>query len=280
MARHGTLTNYTKNRCRCAPCAAVAARYSKAWRTHRILGRPPLMVDAAPIRAHVTDLQERGMSFRAISLAAGYKSRNSLKEALSRETVRRGTRDRILTVRPESDLRENTYVAAHGTRRRLQALAIMGHPSRELATLLGVRDHSGLLDIMRGDTTKVRRATHNKVARLYDTLWNIPGRSLRTRKISEAKGWSSPLAWDDNSIDSPDAVPQGATTWGASKSRRHADLIEDFHDTFHEHRGDARAAAVRLGVSHVGLTKALYRERAAGGVIDFFNGAKHQRKAA
>jgi hypothetical protein len=34
------------------------------------------------------------------------------------------------------------------------------------------------------------------------------GTSWKTRKLAEAEGWAPPLAWDDDTIDDPQAMPQ------------------------------------------------------------------------
>lgn len=266
VIKHGTSSGYTIGECRCDDCTRAQRSYNKRWRLHQHLGRPALSLPVQPVRDHVQSLMDAGMSFNAVSLAAGYKSRNALVSALAREKVQRKTYERIMGVSLESDTRETRFVDATATRRRLQALMVIGHSSRTLAELLGHGDHSGVLDITNG-TPKIRALTELKVAAIYDDLWDKPGPAKRTAGIAKRKGWSPPLAWDDDTIGDPNSTPCG--DWKPSTSNEV--LLEDWHDTFWEHQGDVRAAATRLGVSWAALSRALYRARTAGATLSFYN---------
>lgn len=265
--RHGTTTGYISHKCRCQECREAISRHNKAWRLDRLRGVERL-VDARPVRDHVERLLAGGMSFRAITLAAGYRSRNSLHEALRRDKVLRRTRDRILAVSAESDNRRDRYVDATGSRRRLQALAVLGWSAREIAARLGRLDHQTYLNVQSGRTTVVRQHTVDDIARLYDDLWDKPGPSKRARTIALGKGWVPPLAWDDDAIDDPAATPHGAGYRERARSL-HGETVEDFLDTWDHHHGDCRLAADRLGVSHEALVMQLRRARQAGMDIEF-----------
>lgn len=52
---------------------------------------------------------------------------------------------------------------------------------------------------------------------------------------------------------------------------RSSTVVEDFHDTWDSHHGDARLAAQRLGMTWAALSIALRRARAAGADISFHN---------
>lgn len=275
--RHGTVAGYTIDRCRCAPCTTAATRYSKCWRLHQVSGQPPLLVDVTPVQEHVNALLAEGMSFRAIALAAGYRSRNSLVSALAARRIRRQTAERILAVTAASDTRPARYVDATGSRRRLQALAVMGWPSRDLAARMGARDHSTVLDIQSGKLTTVRQSTVDAVRALFDALWDESGPSTRTRSMAVKRGWQPPLAWDDETMDDPAAGPADAAE--PSMSRRDI-LVEDFRDTWPSHLGDVRAAAMRLGVTHAALSQALARARRDGVEVSFHNVYRGGRTAA
>ena len=190
---HGTLTAYFARGCRCEDCRACARRYNKRLKLdqHRGVSR---LVDAQPARDHVAGLLAAGMSFRAISIAAGWRSRNALDEALKRPRVTRRTLERILGVGLDSDTRHDGYVDATGSRRRLQALAAIGWPSRDLADRLGHRDHSTVLDVQTGRIRTVRRRTAAAIAGVYDSLWDAPGPSQRVRRHAADRGWLVPMA--------------------------------------------------------------------------------------
>lgn len=94
---------------------------------------------------------------------------------------------------------------ATGTRRRLEALRAIGYPTTHLAHLLG-RARSTLITPQQ---THVLTSYHDQVKTLFDTLSMTPGPSNSARIRAIAAGCHPPLAWDENTIDDPDATPQG-----------------------------------------------------------------------
>jgi len=107
------------------------------------------------------------------------------------------------------------HVARHGkirhdaepTRRRIQALCALGWSVSELSRRSGVqREH--LREIAEGDIPAIGPRVRLAVTGLYATLSGStpPANrySTRMRNIAAAKGWPTPLAWDD--IDN-DAEP-------------------------------------------------------------------------
>jgi len=201
--KHGTLTAYAKHGCRCDPCRAAAAKASKAWRRDNYLGVVKL-VDAQPLKDHVAMLMAAGMSLRAISLTAGYTSRNALADSMTRSRVRPATLARILAVNPQRDNRRDAYIDATGSRRRLQALAVNGWSTRSLATRLGHKHPTTVQDIASGKTPTIRLRSMEAIRDLYEQLWDQPGPSQRTAAIAKSKGWLPALAWDDDLIDRPE----------------------------------------------------------------------------
>ncbi len=101
---------------------------------------------------------------------------------------------------------------AAGTRRRLQALAVMGHATAALAARLGVPDRV-VRRVQRGNPASVPAALAEAVAVLYDQLWDVRGTSHHAVvKMAGRRGWVPPLGWDDDDedghgIDDPAAVP-------------------------------------------------------------------------
>lgn len=222
--RHGTWYSYATKKCRCQECRDGARIRSKKNRLDKIRGVEHL-VDAQPLRDHVDLLRASGMSFRAIALACGWSSRNSLADARSRRRVTPETLQRVLAVTPLTDQRGDRYVDGTGSRRRLQALAYLGHPASVIAAELGRMDRKAYLHIQGGRTVQVRARTADDIRRLYDRLWQVPGKSERTRQHARRMGWVPPLAWDDDAIDDPAAQPQ---EWRRSRSRTIS--AEDVHD--------------------------------------------------
>ncbi len=111
-------------------------------------------------------------------------------------------------------LRENrstsAYVSPVGTQRRLWALARIGWSWPALAERLGVTDRWPSL-LANQWTPTVSRETERRVRELYDLLSLTPGPSPRAAGWAARRGWVPPLAWDDDTIDDPDAQP-----WGGS----------------------------------------------------------------
>lgn len=265
--RHGTNNMYTNGRCRCVPCKAARARWQKHYLLRRARGVSHL-IDAAPVHAHIEMLRAANISDAGITQAMGWRSRNSLRILMDRRKVQRQTAARVLALTVEDCRRPMAYIDATGARRRLQALAAIGWPHREIADRLG-GDFSNVRNLQSGATPKIRQVTADKVRDLYDELWNQPGPSKRAATIARGKGWAVPLAWDDDEIDDPQATPHAPDDLRASNGRPFEYVIEDFLDTWSHHGGDVALAAQRLGLSRDAMSRALYRARANGLDITF-----------
>jgi len=95
-------------------------------------------------------------------------------------------------------------VDATGTIRRLRALAAMGWPMKQLAAMSGVAMPT-ISYLMHHRRATVYSRTAAKVAALYDELSMKEGNSQRSRLRARRHGWAPPLAWDDETIDDPNA---------------------------------------------------------------------------
>lgn len=111
-------------------------------------------------------------------------------------------------------------IGAHGTRRRLQALAAIGWTLQALADRSGIR-FSTLASIRKGVTTRVGVPLAHTIAEMYEQLCMTPGGSLPARRHAAGQGWPAPLAWDD--IDDPGASPDT----GGPVDHRTSSLVED-----------------------------------------------------
>lgn len=262
---HGTLTAYVHHKCRCEECRRTHYRYYKRYRMEKIRGVDKL-VDPAPMHAHVERLKRAGMSEWDITLAAGWKSRNSLASVLRAEKVTPRTMQRVLAVKPVSD-RRNRYVDATGSRRRLQALAVAGWPYRVIAERIGSMCPETIAGVQSGSTRTIRAWVADEVARVYDELWATPGPSPRSATIARRKQWAPALAWDDDAIDDPAAEPHGID-WQPRKRDRAA-LVEDFAE-MRDAGMTFAACAMRLGMTESALERALHRAKADGMTIPEF----------
>lgn len=107
------------------------------------------------------------------------------------------------------------FVDACGTRRRVQALMTLGWPIAAQAEMAGISSGSQLARDVRECAT-VSRATAERIAALYDRLWDKPpvgtckaeNIAISMTKARAARGgYAPPLAYDDGSIDDPEAEP-------------------------------------------------------------------------
>lgn len=121
---------------------------------------------------------------------------------------------------------EHLRIECSGSRRRLQALLAIGYSMRDLADSLG-KNRVNVAEIVNHKQDTVHRDTAAKIIRLYDEVSMIPPEVTRERKAgmtwTRKKGFVPVLAWDDDLIDDPFAIPEGLTRtqaytwfWGAA----------------------------------------------------------------
>lgn len=105
-----------------------------------------------------------------------------------------------------------------GVLRRLRALNRLGWSRRAIAERMG-RTESWLSQVTR--RTFVSPETAAAVREVYDELsMRLPeastpterGAVFRAKTHAERMGWPPPLAWSDDTIDDPEAEPEGALT--------------------------------------------------------------------
>ena len=105
--------------------------------------------------------------------------------------------------------RSNSFIDRTGTRRRLEALHANGWSGTVLAEQLGLNSFQ-VVYLLRTSPSPVTHGTAAKVARLYDQLWDkqpTGGDVLKTTNWALRRGFAPPLAWDDTTIDDPNAEP-------------------------------------------------------------------------
>ena len=202
-------------------------------------------------------LMAAGMSFRALSLTAGYTSRNALADSMTRSRVRPATLARILAVNPQRDNRRDAYIDATGSRRRLQALAVNGWPTRNLAKQLGHKHATTVQDIAAGKTPTIRLRSMDAIRDLYERLWDQSGPSPRTAAIAKAKGWLPALAWDDDLIDKPEHEAEDVRR--PVRSKWSGVTIEDIEEAREQGYVSAEQIGWRLGVSRDTVQQILSR---------------------
>lgn len=216
---HGT----NVSTCPCPPCTTRRSRYQKNWRIAQHRGLPSNLVDAAPVLDHIRDnLLPAAWTMHQIEYAAGLSS-DYIAVMLKRQPLRvyTTTADAILGIGPHDRFRnvpDSALLDSTGTRRRLQALAVKGHPIRDV--LRDLRCNSMLMSVASVEARNARR-----VASIYNELWNIEGPSPVGATRARNRGWAGPGAWDDATIDDPRAFPDLTGHCGTTKGYR-------LHQTF------------------------------------------------
>ncbi|MER7959367.1 hypothetical protein [Streptomyces sp. NPDC096030] len=171
--------------------------------------------DAQPVINHIRALQQRydGATTAFIAHTAQVNP-STLASALTdhhRNTRRRINKDvaqRVLAVHdlpPPAFLRHD-HVTVTGLQRRLRGMCAAGWTLSAIAQA-GATTPKTLTDFakLRTSTPAVRGA----ILTAWSRLSHRPGPSPQARRRAAAKSWSPPLAWDEHTIDHPDATPNG-----------------------------------------------------------------------
>lgn len=104
---------------------------------------------------------------------------------------------------------DGMWVPKIGTTRRLEALMRVGHTARIIGDRAGLTEHH-VQNLRNGRNPTVTAEIALAVARAYDDLWDTPAvgpMANRLRTNAERLGYAPPMAWDDDTIDNPDALP-------------------------------------------------------------------------
>lgn len=269
----GTRAKYVVEKCRCDACRKACRDYER-WRLRQKAYGRTAYVDAAPVRAHIRGLQAAGLGWKRVADRAGLAESvvwkliygDPKRGQASSKRVRRRTARAILAVTCDLDaLGATVHVPAVGTVRRLQALVAIGWSKSKLAAMLD-KLPTNLGKTMHSE--QVAAGTARAVRDLYDRLWDRPPPAFtwserqsaaRARNLARRNGWVPPLAWDDEALDDPEAVPQ----LGEPEKRQGGRLV-DLAEVDHlaAFGCSPEEIAARLGVGVGAIAKA--RHRAAG----------------
>ncbi len=209
LPAHGTTARRRGNKsrppCTCFACKEGSRRASKVERIRRsrgITGEVPI----GPASAHVRMLIDSGRTITGIADETGLDwetVRGVLRQY--RESILRSTEAKLLTVKPLPD--DQALIDATGTVRRVRALVAMGHSQQTMADEVGCA-FTYISSLTHGRRPTVTVALAKSVQRAYAKLSMTVGLSVRARLKAQRLGWAPPLAWDDDTIDDPRAVPQ------------------------------------------------------------------------
>jgi hypothetical protein len=130
------------------------------------------------------------------------------------EKIRKETAEAVLRFWPSlGDFPDCARIDPTGTRRRAQALATLGWTHMYLAGRVGIAPSNFRRALCQ---ERVTAWFARSVRDVYNELWMRPpqehevsaGMAMRTVRAAQKKNWLGPLAWDDDMIDNPRAVPQ------------------------------------------------------------------------
>lgn len=223
MRQHGTRSCYVQDKCHCDRCKAANTASQAAWRRRKLEegygARPPSFVDAGPARQHVRALMAAGVGRRRVAELAGvapsvvgkliYGARSRGQAPAIR--IRPATERKLLAVK--ADVADGAHVDSTGTRRRLQALMLMGWSGSELGRRIGVLP-TNMPSLIHG--TRVTAARARAVRHLYEELRDrrpTARNGQHAASIARATaaacrlGWAPPAAWDHATIDDPAGWP-------------------------------------------------------------------------
>jgi len=169
------------------------------------------------VKAHVEYLRTFKLSTDEIATLAGAGSNAIAKmiwefpEHKRNERITASLANRILAARFDPfKLNPKSLVDSAGVRRRLQALLVADWTVPLLAKEFGM-DRRNMLKLTRAP--QVAAATFVRVIELCERLWlvkppPVSGQALyRTRTMVQRNGWVGIGAWDDETINDPNAKP-------------------------------------------------------------------------
>jgi transcriptional regulator with XRE-family HTH domain len=168
-------------------------------------------VPAEPIRQHVQALRAAGVGSRRVEQLSGV-SRSVIQALMNgrsiygnqpSKTISAENAQRILAV--EVKPAAGCPVDITGTTRRLQALVAIGYTQADLAARVGITA-ANATELFRGNRS-VLLSTAIKVRGIYEELSMRPGPSDAARQRAKKLRWAPPLAWEEDTIDNPQAKP-------------------------------------------------------------------------
>lgn len=206
------------------------------------------LVDAEPVRQHITDLNEAGMSLTGIAHLAGVAHTTVCGFVHGRPSNRRGRQQRTTPEIAEKILAVRLLTTV-GALRRIQGLATLGWPASRVAARAGL-SASRVLELRPNSTILVGSA--EKIATTYEVLRHLApekhgvhaGHADRVRARAQANRWPTPGYWAERMdvIDDQYFEPMYGIT-------RREIIAQDANLIMRTTGGDKIAAAERLGVS-------------------------------
>ena len=164
-------------------------------------------------RDQVTQLRQRGWTYRSIAAAAAISPETVSALATGRRRAQPATATAVLKL--TSRILSRSRLDATGTRLRLRALHVMGHGSARIARAAGVHPTT-IRRLVRGDAPTISPKMRTAIITVYDAWWDkrAPARTrferaaaTAARKRAIAGNWCAAAALDDDLLDLPGYRP-------------------------------------------------------------------------
>ena len=200
MAReHGTRNRYTVDGCRCAPCCKARSDYGRRLHYRQVNGtvEADRVWDYGHVRLHLFELREAGIGLRTVAERSGV-SRSELARIArwERRWISQDIAAAILAVSLSAPPGP-TVVDATPTRLRVRSMAWLGWSLTWQAGQVGTT--TGVLSLIAtGKQAQCTVATAEAVEALWQRHGGTFGPSTSAATRARAKGWESPMAWDDD----------------------------------------------------------------------------------
>jgi DNA-binding XRE family transcriptional regulator len=138
-----------------------------------------------------------------------------------------------------------------GAQRRIQALQALGYTTEQIGDAAGITKDT-VIELSTGKQPGCKLGTARAIKDLYERWQCIPGTSRAAVSRARTKGWALPMAWDEDAIDDPNAVPHDCRRVGQQQSRqeRLAEASELFSFGL-----NVSEAAQRMGLTRDTLTE-------------------------
>lgn len=204
IPEHGTANRYSYG-CRCKPCTRAATRADAERKLARLSGRPR-QIPADPAAEHARALLTRGLTLAQIGRESGLQASTIRRLVHGQKTILAVNAAKVLGV-PLNVRVSLGDVPAVAATRRVRALYALGHLNWVIAQEAGV-SRDTVCSLASGQWATLKVAADDGIRAAYDRLSMTTGTSAKTKKLAEQNGWAPPLAWDDETIDDPKAVPQ------------------------------------------------------------------------
>ncbi len=208
---HGEYLTYRVHKCPCQACKAAWARRmsNDEWERYRS-GGTDLVPVTDEIRMHLHMIVGLGVTIRDLADRLGVHHTTVMR--LVRNGRQRAAGQIVDTI---GLMTPGDFYTRVGSSRRLQALVLAGFPPSWLASRVGIKP-AKVVQILDG-THRGYATASTSIAKLYDEVWDSdpvsqgvrPQDALMARGMAEKAGWCPALAWDDDTIDDPNATPEG-----------------------------------------------------------------------